>query len=112
MSVTLHNIADLTHVVQQGIIDMTIQELTGDWRGYQVRTPTSSAIQPAGVPAPTQQLGAALFSVPGLEGFLTASAKVPTRMNLVVFPSKLVSSSQIAYEDNSGTVIHTITGTL
>lgn len=52
--VTLHDIADLTRVSQQHLIDMTIQELTGDWRGYQLRTSTTSAIQPMGLPAPTR----------------------------------------------------------
>lgn len=108
VDVILHNIADLTRVSQQHLIDTTIQELTGDWRGYQLHTPATSAIQPTGLPAPTQELGEALFFVPDLEGFLTASARVPTRMNLVVFPDQLHPNSSIVYIDHTGTVIHTI----
>ena len=108
VDITLHDIADLTRVSQQHLIDTTIQELTGDWRGYQLRTPATSAIQPTGPPAPPQELGEALFFVPDLEGLLTASARVPTRMNLVVFPDKLHPHSSIEYKDHTGTVIHTI----
>jgi hypothetical protein len=92
------------------LIDTTIQELTGDWRGYQLRTATTSAIQPMGLPAPTHELGETLFFVPDLEGFLTASARIPTRMCLVVFPEKLHPNSSIVYTDPSGNVIHTIQG--
>jgi RES domain-containing protein len=56
VDVTLHHIADLTRLSQQRLLDTTVQELTGDWRGYQLRTPTTSAIQPTGLPAPTQEL--------------------------------------------------------
>lgn len=114
VSVTLQRIVDLTLLNEQQLIDATIQELTGDWQGYQLRTYTSSrihSIQPAGFPAPTQSLGDALFRVnPPIEGFLTASAKVPTHMNLVVFPEQLYQGSHLAYTDHNG-VQHSITGT-
>ena len=110
VTVTLNRIADLTRVSQQRLIDTTVQELTGDWRGYQLRTPATSVIQPAGLPAPTQELGEALYFVPDLEGFLTPSARVPTRMNLVVFPDNLHVNSRIVYTDHTGAVIHTIEG--
>jgi RES domain-containing protein len=111
--VTLQRIADLTQVPGQQLIDMSVQELTGDWRGYHLRTVVPSTIQPAGVPAPTQQLGEALFRVrPHLEGFLTASAKVPTRRTLVVFPENLFQTSRLLYQDSAGNQIHEIAGVL
>jgi hypothetical protein len=77
-------------LTEQQLIDMTVQELTGDWRGYQFRLHAPSYIQHVGLPAPTQRLGEALFRVrPHIEGFLTASAKVPTRSNVVVFLDNL-----------------------
>ncbi len=110
VNVTLHHIVDLTRLSQQRLIDTTVQELTGDWRGYQLRTPATSSIQPTGPPAPTQELGEALYFTPNVQGFLTASARVPTRMNLVVFPNKLDSQSRIIYTDHAGTVVHKIEG--
>jgi hypothetical protein len=108
VDLTLHHIADLIRLSQQRLLDTTVQELTGDWRGYQLRTPTTSAIQPTGLPAPTQELGEALFFVSDLEGFLTASSRVPTRRNLVVFPDKLHDGSRIVYRDHTGAVILTV----
>jgi RES domain-containing protein len=111
--VTLQRIADLRLVTEQQVIDMTVQELTGDWRGYQLRVHIPSPIQPAGLPAPTQRLGEALFRVrPAMEGFLTASAKVPTRSNLVVFPDNLYQNSRLEYTDNTSNVVDVIEGVL
>jgi RES domain-containing protein len=113
VNVTLQAVADLTQVTEQHVVDMTIQELTGDWRGYQLRLHVLSRIQPAGLPAPTQRLGEALFRVsPPIEGFLTASAKVPTRRNLVVFPDNLSHNSSLQYTDSAGNQIHVIEGVL
>jgi RES domain-containing protein len=113
VNVTLQAVADLTQVTEQHVIDMTTQELTGDWRGYQLRLHVLSRIQPAGLPAPTQRLGEALFRVgPPIEGFLTASAKVPTRRNLVVFPDNLSHNSSLRYTDSAGNQIHVIEGVL
>jgi hypothetical protein len=91
-------VADLTDLTEQHRLATTAQELTGDWRGYLLRGPTTPVSRPNGL-APTQLLGAALHGVPGLEGFRTLSAKVPTLMNLVVFPDKLQPGSQIAFTD-------------
>jgi RES domain-containing protein len=113
VNVTLQHLTDLTQVTEQQLIDMTVQELTGDWRGYQLRMHIPSPIQPAGLPAPTQRLGEALFRVrPPIEGFLTASAKVPTRSNLVVFPDNLYQNSRLQYVDSSGNQIYMIEGVL
>jgi len=72
------------------------QELTGDWRGYQLRGPTTTVTNPTGI-APTQDLGAALYGVPKLEGFRTLSAKAPYQEILVVFPQKLEPGSKVSW---------------
>jgi len=97
VQVSLHAVADLTIVSEQLKILTTAQELTGDWDCYRLRSSHSSVSQPAGL-APTQLLGQALHSVPGIEGFRTISAKIPTHMNLVVFPDKCPQNS-IVFED-------------
>jgi hypothetical protein len=92
--VTLRQVADLTPVAAQTLLGMTAQELTGDWEGYQVRQPHDSVPQPVGI-APTQALGQALFAVPGLEGFRPVSARLPSRIALVVrFPVRPVFRSE------------------
>jgi hypothetical protein len=96
--VQLQSVADLTDHAEQHRLGTTAQELSGDWRGYLVRGPTTPVSRPGGL-APTQLLGAALHGVPGLEGFRTLSAKVTTHMNLVVFPDKLHPGSQIVFTD-------------
>jgi hypothetical protein len=85
VQVQLQDVADLMQVSQQRLLTTTAQELTGDWYGYQQRSALTSVTQPVGT-APTQALGAALFAVSGLEGFLTLSARLPYHKNLVVFP--------------------------
>jgi hypothetical protein len=85
----LQQVADLTDPAEQRRLGTTAQELTGDWEGYQTRTSHSSVPYPVGT-APTQDLGEALFSLPGIEGFRTLSAKVPDQRNLVVFRQKLL----------------------
>jgi RES domain-containing protein len=113
VNVTLQHIADLTQLLERRRIDMTVQELTGDWRGYQLRRVVPSTVPPAGVPAPTQRLGEALFNVrPHIEGFLTVSAKVPTRRTLVIFPENLYQPSRLQYVDSAGNQIHEIAGVL
>lgn len=101
VNVSLHHVVDLTDPASQVTLATSAQELTGDWRGYQLRGPGSPVPLPVG-PAPTQELGAALYAVPGLEGFRTLSAKLPDQMVLVIFPQKLHSGSKIQFID-SGT---------
>jgi hypothetical protein len=91
-------VADLTDVAIHQQLATTAQELTGDWRGYLIRSAVMSVSQPTGL-APTQSLGFALHVVPGLEGFRAISAKVPTRVNLVVFPDKLLPGSSVRFHD-------------
>lgn len=95
--VCLQYVADLTQVSQQALIRTTVQELTGDWEGYQRRKVDSPVSQPGGK-APTQELGEALHGVPQLEGFLSVSSKVPSHRNLNVFPEKLQKGSSLVFE--------------
>ncbi|ODU02083.1 MAG: hypothetical protein ABS79_00890 [Planctomycetes bacterium SCN 63-9] len=99
--VQLSNVADLTRPSQRKLIGTNVQELTGDWRGYLLRDAQSNL--KAGAPfltmVPTQRLGHELESVPRLEGFLSYSAKVPTKKNLIVFPKKLQANSFIKFEN-------------
>jgi len=103
VKITLHRVADLTDLHEQSIFDTNVQELTGDWRGFKLRGPSTSVPLPTGS-APTQELGAALYAIPKLEGFLTVSAKLPYQQILVVFPDKLQSGSSIKHEDQDGNV--------
>jgi len=106
--VRLQRVADLTVVGQQDLLGTTAQELTGDWEGYHLRNRRTSVSEPIGL-APTQELGAALYSLPDLEGFRTVSSKVPYAMNLVVFPQKLQPGSRVEFSHPTlGT--HTIPG--
>lgn len=107
VSVALSQVADLTNLGQQLIFDTNAQELTGDWRGFKLRSSSTSVAVPTGT-APTQELGAALYAVPNLEGFLTISAKLSDQMILVVFPDKLLPTSSIKHTNAAGT-IHPLT---
>lgn len=95
--VTLQNVVDLTCVDAQNRLGASVQELTGDWRGYETRGPSTSVTEPFGVAAPTQELGAALFALPSVEGFLAVSARLPYSKNLVVFPQKLRPNSSVVF---------------
>jgi hypothetical protein len=85
LRVQLHHIADLSEPAQQKLIATNDQELTGVWAN-------------AGGGAPTQKLGAALFAVPGLEGFIFPSARVGSR-NLAVFMDKLGGKSALTFQN-------------
>jgi RES domain len=86
LQVTLHFVADLCEPTQQRLISTNDQELTGVWAN-------SSG------PAPTQQLGEALYAVPLLEGFVFPSSKVGSR-NLAIFPDKLDARSSITFQND------------
>jgi RES domain-containing protein len=96
VGVQLQAAADLTEVAAQTLLDTSAQELTGDWRGYAQRAAHTSVTGPTGL-APTQQLGAALFAPPDLEGFQTISAKLPYHRNLVIFSEKLRPGSRVQF---------------
>lgn len=92
-------VVDLTTATTQMALSTNAQELTGDWEGYNRYGTAGLLAYPSGGPAPTQELGAAEYSEPALEGFITYSARVPTRRVLVVFPTKLDPSSTLIASD-------------
>jgi hypothetical protein len=84
--VQLSKVANLTDPVPtQEILATTAQELTGDWKGYWLRSARTSVAGPVGV-APTQALGAALYASGGFEAFIAISAKIPYQKSSVRFP--------------------------
>jgi hypothetical protein len=106
--ITLQQVCDLTQVgTAQRPLHTTAQELTGDWDGYQSRSPVTSVTAPVGI-AETQHLGEALFRT-RIEGFRSLSAKIPYARTLMVFPTNLRRGSSIIYTDR-GIVIHRIDG--
>jgi hypothetical protein len=107
VDVSLQYIVDLTDVSQQRLVRTNAQELTGDWRAYSYRQPSSSVPRPVGV-APTQMLGQALFNSPSLEGFLVMSAKLPDHRNLIVFPQKLAPGSTLRFVNPLTNDIHVV----
>lgn len=91
--VRLDAIVDLSDVASQASLDVSVQEPTGDWRGYRQRSATTMVQHPTGT-APTQALGEAIHrDARRLEGLMTVSAKVPYKRNLVAFPGNLRSTS-------------------
>jgi RES domain len=95
VTVQLQTVVDLTDTGAQTTLATTAQELTGDWRGYHFRSPSTSIPLPV-APAPTQELGAALHDV-DLEGFLTISAKLSDQKNLVIFPQNMRRGSFVEF---------------
>jgi hypothetical protein len=105
--IILRDVIDLTdEATAQVPLATTVQELTGDWKAYEIRNSSTPVSGPRGI-APTQALGKAL-SATGVEGFRSISARVPYHKTLTVFPSNLKSGSSLSFSDPSGRVIHTI----
>lgn len=98
--VQLDQVVDLSDPANQTLLGTTAQELTGDWRGYHLRSSATTVSGPL-APAPTQELGAALRAQPGLEGFLAVSAKLPVHQNLVVFPDNFGPRSFVEFENTA-----------
>jgi len=107
VTVTLSNVAHLVRRRARRILDMSAQELTGDWLGYRSRT-TATSVRGAGQPAPTQHLGSALHAA-GFEGLETISARVPHAKILAVFPSLLDPNSSVVFDHPSTGEKFTIT---
>lgn len=108
VDVQLSKVANLCRESQRRLIETSVQELTGDWRGYSLRNPGAILKAPYYTNVPTQRLGAALYAVRRLEGFLTFSAKVPTARCLVVFPDKLRKGSFVRFTDPASGQVHSI----
>lgn len=97
--VHLQAIIDLTRSTAISRIKTSVQELTGDWRGYALRNPARPRGGISGSDVPTQLLGRRLQRLRGLEGFVAHSARIATRKNLMVFPRKLLAGSSLRYQD-------------
>lgn len=106
---SLQAVVDLTDVNVQKTLAATCQHITGDWHGYQFRSSASTIPAPLGI-APTQDLGAELFAVPNLEGFISVSARVPDKPILAIFPTKLRKGSYVEFNDQSNGRTHRIDG--
>jgi hypothetical protein len=105
VTVALSAVVDLTDPIALASLDTSIQELTGDWRGYTYR-PAPPVTVPYWSHVPTQQLGHALAATGTIEGFLSYSARFPTVRNLVIFRNNLASTSTVtAVDPTSGTTI-------
>lgn len=102
VQVYLSGIVDLTEPGQASLVEVSAQELTGDFREYSARR-----APPAGVPAPhsgkapTQKLGEELFNR-GFTGLISFSAKMPAYKNLIVFPQRLVKGDSMRYTYTDG----------
>ena len=89
IQVYLSSVVDISDPAQAGIIDTNAQELTGDWRGYSQRNPTTPVSGPTGK-APTQEFGEELFAkCSDVQGFQSLSARLPYYRVLGIFPDRL-----------------------
>jgi hypothetical protein len=108
VQVNLQAIVDFTQLASRRRIGTSVQELTGDWRAYTLRKPTRPRGGIYGSDVPTQKLGRRLERIRGLEGFLSYSARVATRRNLMIFPRKLLPGSHVRYRDPTTGNWHTL----
>jgi hypothetical protein len=99
VQVNLQSVVDFTRTASRNLIETSIQELTGDWRAYALRNPNRQRGGQHGSDVPTQLLGRRLARIRGVEGFLSHSARIATRRNLMIFPRKLLPGSQLRYQD-------------
>jgi hypothetical protein len=102
ISVTLQSVADLTRESELQIIDTSVQELTGDWEGYNYRPQHQNAPPPYFTHVPTHQLAITLHQTEMFEGLLSYSAVDPRHRNLVVFPTVLQKGSSLTCTDSDG----------
>jgi RES domain-containing protein len=96
VNVKLQHVVDLSDLAAQTTLDITAQELTGDWLGYRLRNSGTTVAGPTGT-APTQDLGAVLQGIPDLEGFKSLSSRAPYHQILAIFPQKLQSGSEVSW---------------
>ena len=88
VTVHLERVADFRTTGERATVPTTVQELTGDWVDYDSRTAAWPDVT-SDPPAPTQQLGEALYRRTCCQGFLTPSARNPVLPNLVIFPDRV-----------------------
>jgi hypothetical protein len=105
--IILSDVIDLTDAtIVQAPLDTNAHELTGDWKGYQIRNYRTPVSGPTGI-APTQELGLAL-SRTGIEGFRAISARVPWHKTVTVFTDNLRPRSSLTFSDSTGSIVHQI----
>ncbi len=102
ITVALQSIADLTRDSELQIIDTSVQELTGDWDGYDHRPQHQDAPPPYFTHVPTQQLAVTLHQTGLFDGLLSYSAVDPRHRNLIVFPTALQKGSSLTCTDAGG----------
>jgi len=105
----LQRVADLTDVGEQSKLDTTVQELTGDWRGYDLRGAALASVPAPVGDAPTQLLGEHLFQ-DDWEGFRAVSARVPNSQILAIFPDNLLAGSWVEFSDPVDGTARRVTG--
>lgn len=88
VTVRLDRVVDLRTTAERKQIATTVQELTGDWVDYAYRTASTPEVSST-PPAPTQELGEALYYKTDCQGFLSPSSKNSMLPNLVVFPDRV-----------------------
>ena len=88
VNVRLDRVVDLRTTGERNQVATTVQELTGDWLNYAHRTASTPDVSST-PPAPTQNLGVALYQGTDCQGFLTPSARNSMLPNLVVFPDRV-----------------------
>lgn len=110
VNVSLKSILDLTDAKVEQLLQSNFQELTGDWQGYDFRSHPNASVKRSAQAAPTQELGLALYRIPGLLGFLTISAKAPARKNLVIFPDKIktLADGKVEFTDPASGLVHQV----
>ena len=87
-------VVDLTDPAIQAFLGTDTDELCAPWR----------PLNAEGLPAPTQELGAAIRARGEVEALKAPSARDRTAHNLVVFPERLESGSTIRVYDDSGLI--------
>jgi hypothetical protein len=102
VTVALQSVADLTRDAELQVIDTSVQELTGDWLGYNFRPQHQNAPPPYFTHVPTQQLAVTLHQTGLFEGLLSYSAVDSRHRNLIVFPTALQKRGSLACTDSSG----------
>ena len=109
VQVNLNSVVDLTVPAHLIALQSSVQELTGEWRGYAFRPAVPPLAGPVWSNVPTHRLGWELHRAPGVEGFVCHSARLSTRANLIVFPDKLAGTSFVRCTDPSTGNVHELT---
>jgi hypothetical protein len=106
--VILQDVIDISEPAAQNSLSTTVQELTGDWFGYQARSGATAVPLPTGF-APTQELGYHLFQT-GVEGFRATSAQVAWSKTLTIFPDNMRKGSSVIFRNASAAIVHQVRG--